>query len=201
MVWCLGFCMNESINISDYTSMSDEELVSLAKSGLNKAFDELVARFSKTVILLTKNYYVAALTREDWFQEGMIGLLLAVRTFNEEKKCTFATYASVCITNRLRSVCKKALGCKNEPLNNSLELDDTVVPPSVSTEDDYIENEEYTFFTEKYVSVLSAVEKNVVEYYIAGFSYSEIAKKLGMTEKSVDNALFRAKTKLKKAFS
>ncbi len=193
--------MNETINISDYASMSDEELVSLAKSGLNKAFDEIVARFSKTVIVLTRNYYVAALTREDWFQEGMIGLLLAVRTFKEEKKCSFATYASVCITNRLKSVCKKALGRKNEPLNSSLELDDTVVPPAVSTEDDYIENEEYTFLTEKYVSVLSAVEKNVVEHYIAGFSYSEIAKKLGMTEKSVDNALFRAKTKLKKAFS
>ncbi|MBR3588547.1 MAG: sigma-70 family RNA polymerase sigma factor, partial [Clostridia bacterium] len=145
--------------------------------------------------------YVVALTKEDWIQEGMIGLLLAVRTFNKEKSCSFSTYASVCIANRLRSVCKKALGNKNEPLNNSLLLDDTVVPPAVSTEDDYIENEEYTFFTEKYVSVLSTVEKSVVEYYIAGFSYSEIADKLAMTEKSVDNALFRAKTKLKKAFS
>ena len=192
--------MNGSINIPDYASMPDEELVALAKSGLNKAFVELASRFSKTIFLLSKNFYVSSLTREDWFQEGMIALLLAMRTFREDKNCSFATYASVCISNRLRSVCKKAMGAGNEPLNNSIQLDDAVVPPANSIEDAYIENEAYTFFTEKYVSLLSSAEKKVVEFYIAGFTYSEIAEKLNMTEKSVDNALFRAKTKLKKAF-
>lgn len=192
--------MEKSKNCADFSEMSDEKLVVLIRSGQNKAFDELATRFSRTVSFLAKNFFADSLTREDWFQEGMIGFLLAVRSFSEGRNCSFATYASVCITNRLRSVCKKASGAANSPLNNSLSLDDSVVPPAVSTEDDYIENEEYRFFIEKYVSLLSETEKKVVDYYIAGFSYQEISEKLRMTEKSVDNALFRAKSKLKKAF-
>lgn len=184
----------------NFAALSNEELVLLIKNGSDKAFDELGARFRKTVVALSKNYFADALTDEDWFQEGMIGFLLAVRTFRAEKGVAFSTYASVCISNRLRSVCKKALGSTNAPLNESLALEDFLVPHVSSTEEDYIENESYRFFTEKYFSVLSKTEKMVIGYYVAGFSYQEIAKKLNISEKSVDNALCRAKAKIRKAF-
>ena len=178
-----------------FSSFSDEELVSFIRDGHEKAFDELAGRYIKTVSFLSGKYFSAELTHDDWFQEGMIGFILAVRTFDRSKDVSFATYASVCISNKLRTVWKKA----NRIVDTVLDLSDTFDSPIQSTEENYIESENYMFFTEKLLSTLSETEKKVISYYLAGFSYSETAKETGLTEKSVDNALFRAKAKLKKA--
>lgn len=192
--------MSDKEKISNFTAFSDEELVSFIRNGSEKAFDELAGRFRKTVSALSMNYYSESLTGDDWFQEGMIGFILAVRTFDESKATAFSTYASVCISNKLRSAWKRANSSGNAPLNDSLILDDTCVPPEKSPEENYIESESYRFFAESLLNNLSETEKKVMTCYLSGFSYSETASKLGMSEKSVDNALCRAKAKLKKAF-
>lgn len=193
------FFMSDKEKISNFTVFSDEELISLIRNGSGKAFDELADRFRKTVSSLARNYYSESLTQEDWFQEGMIGFILAVRTFDETKDVAFSTYASVCISNKLRSAWKKANSSSNAPLNDSIILDDSCIPPEKSPEENYIESESYRFFTENFFNELSETEKKVITCYLAGFSYSETANTLDMTEKAVDNALCRAKTKLKKA--
>ena len=184
----------------DYSAMTSEALVSQIKAGNDGAFNELAARFSKTVTALSAKYFSVSLTREDWFQEGMIGLLNAVRSFSEDKGTAFSTYACVCISNRLSSVCRRVSGRSNSPLDESLELDDSVVPPAASAEESYINNEYSISITEKFFSILSEAERKVLGFYIAGYSYREIADRLSMTEKSVGNAICRAKAKLKKAF-
>ncbi len=191
--------MADKEKISNFTVFSNEELVSLIRKGYSKAFDELANRFSGTVSVLAKNYYSQSLTHEDWFQEGMTGFILAVRTFDENKEASFSTYASVCITNKLRSVWKKAKNSPDLSLSDSVILDDTQLPSEKSPEEDYIEHESYRFLTENFFSKLSETEKKVIICYLANFSYSETAEKLNMTEKSVDNALCRAKAKIKKA--
>lgn len=191
--------MADREKISNFTVFSDEDLIALIRNGSARAFDELAGRFRKTVSALSGSYYSESLTKDDWFQEGMIGFILAVRTFDESKKASFATYASVCISNKLRSAWKKANSSGNTPLNDSIIFDDSTVPPERSPEEDYIETESYRFFTESFLSELSETEKKVITCYLAGYSYSETAKKLNMTEKSVDNALCRVKAKLKKA--
>lgn len=184
----------------DYPKMTSEALVAEIKSGNDGAFNELAVRFSKTVMALSAKYFSVSLTREDWFQEGMIGLLTAVRSYNESRGTAFATYATVCITNRLSSVCRRVAGNANAPLDESLEFTDSVVPPAASVEESYISSEYRSFISEKFFSILSEAERKVIGFYIAGYSYQEIAARLDMTEKAVDNALCRAKAKLKKAF-
>ena len=191
--------MTDKEKISNFTVFSDEELIRLIRNGFSAAFDELAGRFRKSVSVLSGSYYSESLTKDDWFQEGMIGFILAVRTFDESKKVSFSTYASVCISNKLRSAWKKANSSANTPLNDSIVFDDSTVPPEKSPEENYIETENYRFFTESFLNELSETEKKVISYYLAGYSYAEVAKKLGMTEKSVDNALYRVKSKLKKA--
>lgn len=192
--------MAKENSMPDYSAMTSEELVAEIKSGNDRAFNILAERFSQTVMALSAKYFSVSLTRDDWFQEGMIGLLSAVRSYNPEKGASFATYASVCITNRLKSVCRRVAGNANAPLDESLEFTDSVVPPAVSVEESYISNEYRRFISENFFSVLSETERNVIGFYIAGFSYREIADRLGMTKKSVDSAICRAKAKLKKAF-
>lgn len=191
--------MSDKEKISNFTFFSDEELVSFIRSGSAKAFDELAGRYIKTTSFLARSYHSEALTRDDWLQEGMIGFILAVRTFDTTKETSFSTYASVCISNRLRSAWKKANSSGNAPLNDSLIFDDSFLPPAQSPEENYIESETYSFFTDDLLKKLSDTEKKVISCYLAGFTYSETAKRLCMTEKAVDNALCRVKTKLKKA--
>lgn len=192
--------MAKENSMPDYSAMTSEELVAEIKSGNDRAFNILAERFSQTVMALSAKYFSVSLTRDDWLQEGMIGLLSAVRSYNPEKGAAFATYASVCISNRLKSVCRRVSGNANAPLDESLEFTDSVVPPAVSVEESYISNEYRRFISENFFSVLSETERSVIGFYIAGFSYREIADRLGMTKKSVDSAICRAKAKLKKAF-
>lgn len=191
--------MSDTDKTKDFASLTDEELVSRIRSGASKAFDELAARYGKSVSALSGKYFSEALTDDDWFQEGMIGFLFAVRSFDASKNVSFSTYANVCISNRLRSAWKKANSNANAPLNESIELDESFIPPVVSTEENYIENESHRSLADGFTASLSESEKKVISCYIAGYSYSETAKQLDMTEKSVDNALCRAKAKLKKA--
>ena len=192
--------MSETENTAVHPDLSDNELISLIRNGSEKALNLLILRYTGTVSLLSNKYFSASLTVDDWFQEGMIGLLGAIRTFNSGEKAAFSTYACVCIRNRLNSVLKKVNSSKNSLLNGSLAYHDDFVPSVDSPEDDYIENEDYRFFTTSFLNKLSKTEQKVIRYYLAGFSYSETAKNLGISEKSVDNALCRAKSKLKKAF-
>lgn len=192
--------MSETENISVNPDLSDDELISLIRNGSEKAFNRLILKYTGTVSLLSKKYFSSSLTDDDWFQEGMIGLLNAVRTHDREASASFSTYACVCIRNRMNSALKKAQNAANAPLNGSLEYHDDFVPTVISPEDNYIENENYRFFTTSFLNKLSETEQKVIRYYLSGFSYKETAKKLGISEKSVDNALCRAKSKLKKAF-
>ncbi len=192
--------MSEAENKSAFSVLSDDELVSLVRTGVSDALDTLVLRYSSTVSYLASRYYSDFLTDEDWFQEGMIGLLFAVRSYRSGDAASFATYATVCIRNRLIACLKRVTNSKNLTLNTSLSYDDVCTSSVHSPEDDYIENEHYRFFSDHFIKQLSETERNVTNCYLAGFSYAEIANELGITVKSVDNAMCRVKHKLKMAF-
>lgn len=193
--------MPETESITDISKNSDECLISLIKQGCDKAFNTLIFRYTGMVSLLSKKYFSPSLTSDDWFQEGMLGFLSAVRTYKADGGASFATYASVCIRNRLNSSLQKALNSKNGNSAEEVNLHDDIIIPVVSPEDNYIADENYRLFTENAFKHLSVTEQNVIGYYLAGFSYTEISEKLGLSEKSVDNALYRAKAKLKKALN
>ncbi len=188
-----------SENQADYGAYSDKELLIMLKNGSEKAFTEIIKRYSGTVLGISGSYYADALTSDDWFQEGMIGLLNAVKSYNEKTDTSFSTYASVCIRNRINSVWRNSNSKKNLPLNNRVELTETTLPCVNSPEEDYITNEQYLYAVSSFMKQLSPTERDVFLCYLSGFGYNEIAEKLGINEKSVDNALCRAKIKLKKA--
>lgn len=189
-----------SVSDAELDEKNDEELIAMIRRGSALAFNALVRRYSKTVSAVSRNYFSDALTDDDWFQEGMLGLLYAVHSFDESMSASFSTYASVCIRNRLNSVWKKANNTKNAPLNKSISLSSADVPSVESPEENYIKNEDFRLFSEGFTRLLSKTERRVMSYYLAGYSYDETADKLGITKKSVDNALSRAKKKLKKLY-
>lgn len=93
-------------NLNDFCSIKDEELAALAKSD-KSALNALICRYSKLVIIKSEIYANHFTNSDDLRQEGLMGLLSAVGSFNPEKNVKFSTFAEVCIENRMKSLLAK----------------------------------------------------------------------------------------------
>lgn len=177
---------------SRFDSLADEELISIALSD-EQAYSELISRFLPTVRRLARVYALNPSDQDDLFSEGLLGLMNSVKTYDKEKKASFSTYASVCISNRMINAIKKS----DRILKREENLDDSVVSGGNSPESILIERESISELIDG-LQYLSALERDVFLLYIHGESYEKIARVLNITQKSVDNALRRVRTKMRK---
>lgn len=137
---------------------------------------------------------------EDLAQEGMFGFLAAVHGFDEKSGVPFRSYAGVCIANRIRSAVRAGARLKNIPLNSYISLSDDSVMLSETQpnpEDLVIARDEAVRLDDLMARRLSKFERSVIQLYLGGRSYEDIAARLGSTAKSVDNALQRVRRKLR----
>lgn len=184
---------------------SDEELCALAAKGDSKAEECLVVRYSRMVRVCTRPFFLIGGDREDLIQEGLIGLLSAIRTFDSTRDVKFQRYAETCVTNRLRSVVRSAFSEKHEPLNQAVSLDRSDLseidpyPPEMTVEetpeDMLIGREERSIYADTLADGLSAFEGKVLRLYLGGLSYSQIAFFTGKQVKAIDNAIQRIRRK------
>lgn len=190
-------------NLPDYTNeeiYSDEELAALAKNGDAHAVSALIARLIpviKNKVFLYKDCWPG---HDDLLQEGMLGILSAVKTFDSSREASFKTYASVCIGNRITSAIRGATGKKRIPENQFVSLEDEELPltePHLNPEEVVLDNEAVETIQAAFSKLLSPFEHEVLMLYLNGHSYEEIAVQLDSTAKSVDNALQRVRRKLK----
>lgn len=199
--------------MTDYTSLSEERLIALVQSGDNEAGSELSLRYRPLIKKCTRPYFLVGGDEEDLIQEGMMGLINSMQTYSDDRRCTFRSYAEICIKRRILSAIKAANRFKHMPLNSRLSLEDIY-----SDDDDsgaMIADERYSLTPEQMIireeeieslrtlssSLLSALEKKVLDLYLEGLSYEEIAKGVDKPVKSVDAALQRIKKKLADAAS
>ncbi len=193
---------------------SDETLCRMAVAGDGLAEECLAVRYSRLVRACARPYFLAGGDREDLIQEGMIGLLSAVRGFDPNREAVFRTYAETCIQNRLRSAVRNASRGKHSPLNQSVSLDAPLfdeenepypygIEPSAAKnpEDALIDREEREGRMEMLRETLSTFEKTVLDLYLDGLSYEEIAFQVGKPRKAVDNGIQRIRRKAAPFFS
>jgi len=181
------------------SDFSCENKVKQALNGDKAAMNELVSFFVPTVESIATAYIgFGSLSKSDLVQEGMIGLLSAVHNFDFEQDVKFVTYASACIKNRIKSAVKSHYRKKNIPLNEYVVLDDIELSDSKTDPQLILDmQDKIELLNNKFNERLSLLEKNVLRLHIEGHSYGFIADKLSVSEKSVDNALQRARKKLK----
>jgi RNA polymerase sporulation-specific sigma factor len=193
-----GFCDEKS-----------RKLVKEAAGGDSAAEETLVSEYSKLVRVCARPYFLAGGDSEDLIQEGMLGLLSAIRTYNPEKGAKFSTYAEYCVRRRIYSAIKLASGNKHTPLNNYISLESSQLDES-STQSAYILRipEDYVIAREQAGEVerllygaLSRFESGVLELYLDGMSYKDMATSLGKSDKSIDNAVQRIRKKLSQILS
>ena len=194
--------------MSDYTALSDTALQGLAISGDRAAEEALAERYAYLVRVCARPYFLAGGDGEDLTQEGMLGLISAIREFDPAMRAAFKTFAEQCIKNRLISAVRAAQRLKHMPLNEGVSLDEllsdeaqsrSVSLPEVfgrSPEEQVLARERTDEFYGIFQKCLSKFEAEVLRLYLAGFSYREMAGRLRKDPKSVDNAVQRIRQKL-----
>ena len=196
--------MNDCMNRGASHVPSDEMLALTAASQPN-AMQELIHRYEKTVYRIANSLAQNYADAEDYAEEGLLGLVAAVSAFSAQKNVSFKTFATVCIQNRIRSAYAKRRAHEElrsfsiddpDSFEESMLCDDSPSPELV-----YLQNERVSELYQRMDSVLSRLEQEIFSQYLSGYSYAEIANSRGISEKSVDNAITRAKRKLRAVWS
>ncbi|MGN1002635.1 MAG: sigma-70 family RNA polymerase sigma factor [Oscillospiraceae bacterium] len=192
----------------DYSAMSDTELQQLSSSGDSAAGNELVLRYRRLVKMCARPYFLAGGDSEDLLQEGMLGLLSAMREYDPGFGTSFKSYAELCIKRRLISAVKSASRLKHAPLNDGVSLEEILSDETQThsvyageafrrtPEEQVLARESKYDYISTYSRYLSKFETEILEHYLDGLSYAEIAEKCGRSPKSVDNAVQRIRHKL-----
>ncbi len=193
-----------------YETFSDEALIEKAQKGDSLAEETLLDRYKQTVKGKARFYFIVGADSEDVVQEGMIGLLKAIRDYRCERGTSFKTFAELCINRQIMTAVSKATRRKHAPLNNSVSLN---VPIPGEKEDETMEmlihasqsenpeeilimrdSIDYLFINPS--EIFSALEQEVWSRYLQGKNYLAIAEEMGRSPKSVDNALQRIRKKI-----
>lgn len=185
--------MTSLSNNVNYECLGDNELAVVAKQDKN-ALVSLVTRMSGFVEIKARAMAVSFDEADDLLQEGLMGLLDAVKAYRIEKGVSFRTFANVCVRNKMLDVCLKR--------GSFLSLEDVEKLPqdesfAQSPESICVQKEQQQLTFEKVSKELSDAEWNVLQLYLRGFSYSHIASELKTSVKAADNAMQRVRRKLR----
>ena len=181
--------------------LSLEELALLAREGGEEAFARLVRRCAPMVRQLATRLCRPPLETEDLAQEGLLGLLSAVRTY-DSSATSFRTYATTCVRNRILSVVKRTDAARLIPTSELVSISDEMETQLMVTGDSedpaqlIVRKDEEFRLHGRLRELLSPREYDVLMLYIKAYTYEEIAQQMHISVKSVDNALQRVRRKL-----
>ena len=200
---------------NNYNEMSDEDLINIIKSGDKLALEFLIDKYKDLVNMKVSKFFMIGAEKEDIVQEGLIGLFKAVKSYNPDKQNSFKTFANLCIERQLITAIKSSNRQKHMPLNSYLSLNGVAYEDDEDSnlmdifnahqiEDplDTITKKEYYKTVESAIDKsLSTFEKQVLDRYMQGESYVQIAEKLDTPVKSIDNAIQRIRKKAIKSIN
>lgn len=204
---------SKSAERPDYEQYTDEELILRLRDGDSAVTDFIMDKYKNLVRSKAKAMYILGADNEDLIQEGMIGLFKAVRDYDTGRDASFYTFAELCITRQIYTAIQASGRQKHIPLNTYISLysangdRDTSESELIHTipagrgndpEELVIEKEKLEVLEQIIDSELSIFEKAVLDLYLTGMSYSQIAAVLGKDVKSTDNALTRIKSKIRR---
>lgn len=204
----------------EYGNSSDEELILRLRDGEEAITDYIMDKYKNMVRSKAKSMYILGADREDLIQEGMIGLFKAVRDYDTGRDASFFTFAELCVSRQMYTAIQAAGRQKHMPLNTYVSLyadgadgedglreaergllESAASRLEQNPEELLIDRENVKRLEEVMEKELSSFEKQVLDLYLTGMKYSQIARVLGKDDKSTDNALQRIKAKLKRAIS
>ena len=190
-----------------YEAFSDEELIEKLRQGEDDITDYILEKYKPLVRKKTNAMYLIGGETEDLIQEGMIGLFKAIRDYKPDKDASFYHFAELCINRQLYSALEASNRKKHQPLNSYISLSEQEHPDAVAAEllvdkesgpeQTVIEQEVWEEYKKRLAQKLSRMESQVLQYYLDGNHYIQIAEMMGKSPKSIDNALQRIRQKIR----
>ncbi len=192
--------------MADYEKLTDDELIRRLRGGDSRVMDYLMDKYKYLVRRKANTLFLLGGDAEDLIQEGMIGLFKAVRDY-EEDAGSFYRFAELCVNRQIYSAIEAASRKKHGPLNSYVSLsggeeetegtflEDTAAANDQNPEQILIDRESVEDFLSRLQEHLSPMEQSVLGYLLEGMNYRLIAEQMGKSEKSIDNALQRIRTK------
>lgn len=181
--------------VENIEKMTDAYIVNQIKDGNYELLNVIIERYNP-VIFYYINKFCPENYREDAVQEATLALYSAVKDY-DAKKSSFSTFATLCIKRAVISILRGSQRKKDIPDELLISLENEEIADNNSPEDIFIEQENYRSLADTIKLELSSLEFEVLQLYLSGERYSEIADKLSISEKSVNNALSRIRKKLK----
>ena len=197
-----------------YEQYSDEELIVRLRDGEAQITDYIMEKYKNLVKSKAKSMYILGADREDLIQEGMIGLFKAIRDYDIGRDASFFTFADLCISRQMYTAVQASRRQKHAPLNTYISLyanmsgqedgeeremiNDIISQAEKNPEELLIDRENLELLEKAIDKELSGFEKQVLDLYLTGMKYTQIAKVLGRDDKSTDNALQRIKNKIRR---
>ena len=194
---------------SNYEQLTDEQLIRNLRDGDKKIMDYIMEKYKNVVRKEAKAIYLIGGENDDLIQEGMIGLFKAIRDYREERETSFFHFAELCITRQIYSAIEASNRKKHAPLNSYVSFYSEVSEEgqplaeyleserSDNPEQRMIDQENFELFLKKVRQSLSKMECEVLDDYLSGLNYQQIAEKMKKSPKAIDNALQRIKTKIR----
>lgn len=195
--------------MESYQELSDEQLIRKLREGDSKIMDFILDKYKPLVRKKSNAMYLIGGDTDDLIQEGMIGLFKAIRDYDESKEASFYHFAELCINRQIYSAIEASNRKKHAPLNSYISFYSDSNEDGVAVEDllgaDFLSNpeevviaqESQEILLQKLRAKLSKFEQNVLDDYLSGMNYQQIAEKMGKSPKAIDNALQRIKGKMK----
>ena len=204
--------------VQKYQNETDEVLIERLRDGERDITDFIMNKYKNLVRSKAKSMYILGADTEDLIQEGMIGLFKAIRDYDAGRDASFYTFAELCISRQMYTAVQASNRKKHMPLNSYISLygngenengenagEEFInflgFEPSKNPEQLLIDKENMLSLERRIEEELSTFEKQVLDLYLTGMSYSQIARVLGRDEKSTDNALQRMKNKIRKVIA
>mgnify|MGYP001630779196 CR=1 FL=1 len=206
-------------SMKKYEEYQDEELIRRLRDGDGSVMDYLMEKYKDLVRRKARSMYLPGADQEDLIQEGMIGLFKAVRDYDCGRDASFYTFADLCISRQMYTAVQASQRLKHTPLNTYVSLDshgrtEEDRDPESQTlaelltdktgrnpEELFLDKERVAYLEKRIATELSELERQVLDLYITGMSYTQIAKVLRRSEKATENALTRAKQKIRSFLS
>ncbi|MBO5068942.1 MAG: RNA polymerase sporulation sigma factor SigH [Roseburia sp.] len=195
--------------MAEYQNLTDEQLIDRLRGGDAKVMDYILDKYKPLVRKKANAMYLIGGDTDDLIQEGMIGLFKAIRDYDTGKETGFSSFAQLCVTRQIYSAVEASNRKKHTPLNTYVSfyskddeegktLAETLMSGDLyNPEELIIDQENVQSFWEKLKERLSTMERQVLDEYLSGLNYQQIAEKMGKSPKTIDNALQRIKGKIK----
>lgn len=191
-----------------YQNLSDEQLIEELRQGDDNIMDYILNKYKPLVLGKANAMYLIGGDTDDLIQEGMIGLFKAIRDYRDDREASFFHFAELCVNRQIYSAVEASNRKKHAPLNSYVSfysqngeegkpLAETLPDVTDNPEQMIIAQESMQLFWENVKSRLSTMEREVLDAYLSGLNYRQIAEKMNRSPKAIDNALSRIKSKIR----